>query len=516
MKQVVLPELYPHQTDHKDRVRAALKARRSVVLQAEPGVGKTRMTKWILGSYHNTDPRPNQSGNALFVVYGRGLVDNARNSFREEPELPHAVLMSGRDCNPAFKIQVASIDTLLSWFCEGGEYSWDMTFDLIVFDEAHAHHSKFHRFLNAHLEKRESTGLVPPFVIGLTATPESKGMADVYREIVTGKNPEWLIANGFLKSYRYFHATDGQLGKLVRRGKEFTKDSVSAAMEGMSGDLVRDWKRLAEGRATIGFFPRRSHAKEAQALLEQNGVRAKYVDGQTKDDMRAWLYEALNTGEIDYLCNVGVCERGTDIPRVSCVQMCTSVGTRKRWRQMIARASRRHPDIMDAIVIDHGGNLSSDRGLGFFEDEVDWSLDITTKPAGEEGARPTIECPQCTAVYRGGRCKSCGYEPTPKERGSQGLEFNGTELTEIKRRDSKARKKKTCAEIMVSALYRAGKSGRTWKQAVGMAYGMAEKQGTKMRIPKEVQVGGTTIRMLPYGHHEAGRKVRHLFDGRFS
>ena len=355
-----------------------------------------------------------------------------------------------------------------------------------------------------------------PFVIGLTATPETKGLADVYREIVRGKSPEWLIGNGFLKSYRYFHATDGQLDKLVKRGGEFTNASVSEAMSGLSGDLVRDWKRLAEGRATIGFFPRRSHAQEAQQLLEANGIRAKYVDGETDDDKRKWLYESLNNGDIDYLCNVGVCERGTDIPRVSCVQMCTSVGTRKRWRQMIARASRRHQEIMDAIVIDHGGNLASDRKLGFFEDEVDWTLDITSKPAGEEGVRPTIECPQCTAVYRGGRCRSCGYEPTPKERKSQGLEFDGAELKEFKRKDSKPSKGQTCEQIMISALYRAGKSDRTWKQAVGMAYRMAEQQGKKMRVPREINVGGQTIRMLRYGDPDGGMRVKHLFEGKFS
>ena len=515
-RQIELPDLYPHQAEHRDRLRSALTARRSVILQAEPGVGKTRLSKWILGSYHNRPPAERQSGHALFAVYGRGLVDNASNSFSESPELPHAVLMSGRPCNPVFRTQVASIDTLLSWFSTADGYAWDMTFDLIIFDEAHAHHAKFHRFLKVHLAERESRGLSVPFVVGLTATPEAKGLADVYREIVTGKPPEWLIENGFLKSYRYFHATDGQLDKLVKRGGDFTKGSVSEAMAGLSGDLVRDWKRLGEGRATIGFFPRRSHAKEAEELLRANGINAKYVDGETPDDQRQRLYESLNNGEIDYLCNVGVCERGTDIPRVSCVQMCTAVGTRKRWRQMIARASRKHPDIMDAVVIDHGGNLASNRQLGFFEDAVDWTLDVTQKPPGEQGIRPTIECPGCSSVYRGGRCRSCGYEPTPKERRNQGLEFDGTELREITRHTGQKKKIQTCAEIMTHALYMAGRSNRTWKQAVGIAYGIAAKQGTKMRIPKELTVGGQTIRMLEYGHADAGMRVKHLFGGKFS
>ena len=488
-----------------------------MILQAEPGVGKTTIAKWILAAYRNQERNESQSGHALFSVFGRGLVDNASNSFQQAPKLPHAVLMSGKDCNPHQEIQVASIDTLLSWFCEEGEYQWEMTFDLIFFDEAHAHHSKFHRFLKSHLAKRQALGLSPPFVIGLTATPEAKGLADVYRVIVPGESPEWLIENGYLKSYRYFSCTQGRLDVLKKRGKEFTKDSVSEAMEGLAGDLVRDWKRYAEGRATIGFFPRRTHAQEAREILRSAGIRAEYVDGLTKDDERQTLYNRLNSGSIDYLCNVGVVERGTDIPRVSCVQMCTAVGTRARWRQMIARASRKHPDVMDAIVLDHGGNLTNDRELGFFEDAVPWTLEIEKKNAGDSNVRTQIECPNCSAVYRGGRCNSCGYEPTPKERKSQGLEFVGGELFEITKRNQPAKKKKqTCEQIMIQALYRAGRSGRTWRQAVGIARSMAEKQGTKMRVPRFIEVSGQRIRMIEYGHPDSGQRVRHLFGGKFS
>ena len=69
---------------------------------------------------------------------------------------------------------------------------------------------------------------------------------------------------------------------------------------------------------------------------------------------------------------------------------------------------------------------------------------------------------------------------------------------------------------MVSALYRAGKSGRTWKQALGMAYRAAEQQGTKLRIPREVNIAGQTVRMLNYGDPDCGMRVKHLFNGRFS
>jgi len=82
---IELPSLYGHQEDLRDKTREALRKRGRVILTAPPGVGKTRMAKWILGASANREPNENQTGRSLFAVHRRGLVDNASNSFDEEP-----------------------------------------------------------------------------------------------------------------------------------------------------------------------------------------------------------------------------------------------------------------------------------------------------------------------------------------------------------------------------------------------------------------------------------------------
>ena len=505
---VIQPDLYPHQVDMVDRLRRSISEHRYSILQAPPGTGKTRIAKWMLGAAANREPKPNQSGRSLFAVHRRGLVDNASNSFKEFPTLPHGVLMSGVEHSASESVQVASIDTLLSWFCEGGVYSWDVTFDLVVFDEAHSHHSKLQTFLKAHNARRLELGLSLPYVIGLTATPQAEGLADLYQEIVRGPETQWLIDQGFLKSYRYFRATQGKLGLLVKSGDDYTKDSVCAAMEGLSGDLVRDWKNLADGRATIGFFPRRTHAQEAQEELSKAGIKAEYVDGETDDTRRRLLYKWLNDGTIEYICNVGVVERGTDIPRVGCVQMCTAVGNVVRWLQMIGRGSRTHADVPDCLVLDHGNGIAKH---GFFEDSIPWTLDWSHRPSKEHAPRPRIECPRCKAVYRGGKCSNCGYEPNAGERNSQGLEFDGAELKEVKKKE-RSKTPQTCEQIMISALYACGKTGRTWKQALAIAYSKAKQQGIQFKVPKRFEVAGKVYSPVPYGSEKGSRRVRDLYD----
>ena len=176
---------------------------------------------------------------------------------------------------------------------------------------------------------------------------------------------------------------------------------------------------------------------------------------------------------------------------------------------MIGRGSRMHEDKADCIVLDHGGNIA--RGMGFFEDDYPWSLDVSSKDATDQAARPTIECPKCSAIYRGGKCRQCGYEPTPKERKSQGLEFDGTELVEVKPKEQSKTKTKTPQELMIEALYKAGYSGRTWKQCVGIYLRLNEQQGTRHRVPRKVTVGCHTYEMIRYGSDDSGRTVATLY-----
>lgn len=378
----------------------------------------------------------------------------------------------------------------------------------LMVHNCHSHLSKLRTFLEAHDAKRAELGLKPAFVLGLSATPQHKELSKVFNHIVNGPSPKWLIENGYLSPFRYFQCTKGQLDQLVKNGDEYTESSVAAAMDGLAGDLVNDWKRLAEGRATVGFFPRRSHAQEAMELLRDSGIDAHYVDGETPDDEREQLFKWLNSGDIEYICNVGVIERGTDIPRIGCVQMCTAVGNVVRWRQMIGRGSRIHPAKSDCIILDHADGI---RRHGFFDDDIEWTLEWGERPSKEHAPRATVECPSCSAVYRGGKCMHCGYEPTARERKAQGLEFVGGELQEVSRKERKEPKKKTCEELMIMGLYVAGKRGGTWGQAWHVAKSAADKQGTKFRVPATVEVAGKRYKTIPYGHPDAKLRVRDTY-----
>jgi len=67
-------------------------------------------------------------------------------------------------------------------------------------------------------------------------------------------------------------------------------------------------------------------------------------------------------------------------------------------------------------------------------------------------------------------------------------------------------------KVFVSCLYRAGYSGRTWKQAVGMYYGIMKSKGIPPRIPKRFRVGSREYDSIPYGDPRGTRRVSALYD----
>jgi DNA repair protein RadD len=507
-----LPNLRQYQIENVQAVQRALLEHRRIINCMPTGSGKSTVAKYILGSKLLKEPRSSQSGNAVFAVHRRGLVDNAIQTFDRDPHLPHGVAMSGRATNWRQRTQVASIDTMLAWYFDEDGYNRDHTYDLIIFDETHSHFTKLAKFVEAHDKKREELGLHPAYVIGLTATPMAKGLGNFFKTIVKGPSTQWLIDNEYLVPFRYFQAKHlAKLDKLKANGDTFTQDSLTEAFDGLAGDLVSDWKDIGEGRPTVGFFTRISHAQEACCKLNEAGISARHVDGTTPDDERNRLFDGLNRGEYQYLCNVGIVDRGTDIPNIGCIQLATAVNSLPRLIQMLGRGARRSTMHDDCVVIDHGGSIA--RLNTFFEDDIDWVLQAEkTKELNQEG-KPVISCPSCGRQYRGGSCQACGYEPTPKERKSVGLEFIGGELVEITKKPKTA--KQTNEQIWKQALFMAGKSGRTYKQAIGIARSKAEKQGTKFRVPSRVEVSGRTVNAIPYGDPDGNRKVQNLYDGMF-
>jgi len=65
--------------------------------------------------------------------------------------------------------------------------------------------------------------------------------------------------------------------------------------------------------------------------------------------------------------------------------------------------------------------------------------------------------------------------------------------------------------VLISKLFAAGRSGRTWSQCLAWCYSEAEKVGQRFRVPAYVTVAGSRYPVIPKGSPHAHRRISATF-----
>ena len=282
-------------------------------------------------------------------------------------------------------------------------------------------------------------------VIGLTATPcrgDGRGLGEFYDDLVEGVSIKWLISNGYLSDAKYYAAEAPDLSNVKKNATgDYQEKSLGVVMDrtDLIGEIVHNWRRIAEGSSTVVFCVNRSHARHIHSQFIESGVTAEYLDGETPKQERKEILQRISDGTTTVLCNVFVATYGLDIPRLRTVVMARPTKNIGLYLQMIGRALRVHSDKSHAIVIDHGGVVKEN---GFADEEQYWTLD-SSKSAKEtkqgkkkEKQEPKeINCSSCGAVFKGQKsCPVCGHTMIAL---SEDVPTHKADLKEIKGRSKK-------------------------------------------------------------------------------
>ncbi len=286
--------------------------------------------------------------------------------------------------------------------------------DLIVIDEAHLVPPKgdglYRRFIasvrsmNPHVR-----------VLGLTATAfRTKtgplcGPRNIFRSICYEIGVKDLIAQGYLSplvtAVAQQHVdTSGlrvQAGEFVAREVEALMDR-QGLVRGACAEIVAHTR---DRRGTLIFASGVAHAHHlAEELIREHGVECGVVVGETPSRERAALIARFRTGQLRYLCSVGVLTTGFDAPHVDCVALVRPTHSPGLYYQMCGRGFRLAEGKADCLVLDFGNNI-----------ERHGPVDGVWKepPSKRRGnGQPTKTCPECgeelpTACRE---CPECGCE----------------------------------------------------------------------------------------------------------
>jgi DNA repair protein RadD len=282
--------------------------------------------------------------------------------------------------------------------------------DLIVIDEAHTQLEVW----TTHIMQTEAS------VIGLSATPFSKGLGRLFTNLVNAATMNELTHSGVLVPLRVFSCTRPDMtGAAATSGGEWT--DLAAEQRGMEiiGDVVTEWVKFGEGRKTICFGATIAHCEELCSQFVKAGIMASLYTSKTPDSEREQLLREFSKPDsmLRVLISVEALAKGFDVPDVGCVIDCRPL--RKSLStaiQMWGRGLRSHPGKQDCILLDHSGNILrfAEDYTGIFFNGLD-SLDMGQKLDNTVRNEPDIKqplkgCPKCGFKPFFRRCMGCGYE----------------------------------------------------------------------------------------------------------
>lgn len=340
---------------------------------------------------------------AIMVVHGKNLVDQASQRLLREG-VQHGVIQANHWLkNLKAPIQICSITTLY-------KRKIAPETDLVVIDEAHLAQSKSFKWLAEQYQDK--------FFLPVTATPypvhSLRHIANVVVKPITVKE---LISQGYLVNARYFAPSKPNLDNVSidSKTKDYNLGELATACntDGLVGDVVNHYKKLANDLPAICFAVNKKHSKFLVEKFLEAGISAIHVEDKTGYNERKSIMEKHASGEIKVICNVNILCTGVDMPYLRAVIMARPTKSKILFIQQAGRGTRPYKDKPNFLLIDHARNIEQH---GFITQEHEAELDGKPKKTKEIDLKIRT-CENCFAVYGEDDdcCPECGYKkPAPK------------------------------------------------------------------------------------------------------
>lgn len=396
-------DLRDYQQAAFEKAREAVRhGAKRILICAPTGSGKTVLASALMEMVREKGNR------ASFTVDRLSLIQQTSDTF-DRYGLDHGVIQSQHPrWAPHMPIQLCSIQTL-------GRRRWPET-AVDVFDEAHVLH-KTHK---ERMTQRES------IVIGLTATPFTKGLGKWFDVVINVTTTRALIEQGWLSPYRIFSCAEPDMtGVTVKSTGEWDDKEASGKALEVVGDVVAEYLKHGENRKFICSAVDTAHVDELARQFLAAGINvATYTYKDKEEDRADVTAEFKKPGSvIRGLITVTAASRGFDVPDVSCVIMARPL--RKSLAehiQLFGRGLRISPETgkADCVVLDHSGNCAR-----FFE-ECETFFDFGAgelddgkkreKPKPKKKELEPVKCPECRALHKPSPvCPCCGHEYPRKQ-----------------------------------------------------------------------------------------------------
>lgn len=379
----------------------------AVMLYLPTGGGKTECSISLLDMAR-------QKGNRSAMVMDRRILCDQTSARLTKYDIDHGVLMSGHwRYRPEKDIQICSVQTLEAR--EGFP-----AIKLMVVDEAHSSRKSINNFILKHPEIK---------VVGLSASPFTKGLGKIYQGVVCGATTKQLVELKQLVPLRVFISKEIDMEGVKKIGGEWSDGETTSRAIKITGDVVSEWVKKTHEIfggpvKTIIFTAGVEHGIDLSRKFAEAGynfISISYKDDNEYKDEVIKDFHRDDT-EIHGILACDILTKGFDCPSVLMgVSARPFSKSYSSHVQQLGRVMRPNEGKEFAVWLDFSGNYL--RFLDQWQDTYEvgvHSLDDKDKPVKEpkKSEKEAASCPRCHAVWPqdSDTCAHCGMVRTRKSK----------------------------------------------------------------------------------------------------
>ena len=435
------------------------KGKRAQILYAPTGAGKTEMAIELMRA-------TKAKGNKAAMLLDRIVLCDQTSKRLEKYKIDHGVMQAGHwRYRPYEPIQVCSAQTLEKRGTFPG-------LNLLIVDEAHQTREQTIEFIKNNPNVR---------VIGLTATPFTKGLGKVYDNVVSTVTTKELVEQKILVPLRVFVAKEIDMTGAKKVAGEWSQQEASTRGMKITGDIVSEWiektlEIFGKPMKTIVFASGVDHGVHLARKFQTEGYNFICISYKDDEEWKKKVIEDFSKPDtkIQGLIATDILTKGFDVPDVAIgISARPFSKSLSSHIQQMGRVMRGCEGKEFAVWLDHSGNYLRFREdwEEVFEQGVD-ELDEGKEKAKREPSDKVKEdskCPKCSALWPRGSdtCYNCGHV---KEKKNQVIAVQGemVELTGTATRESKQDFWNQMIWLMRYQNWSKGRAAHTYKDMFGV------------------------------------------------
>jgi superfamily II DNA or RNA helicase len=397
-------QLRPHQQEVVEKIEQGFAdGHRCQLLYAPTGFGKTEVAMALMKA-------ASSSYKKTAMVLDRIVLVNQTSTRLARYKINHGVMQGDHwRYRPMERIQICSAQTLE----KRGNFPKP---DLLIIDECHVQRRQVLDYIKKNPDMN---------VIGLTATPFTKGLGDVYTHVVGAKATGHLIDDGWLTPLRIYIAKEIDMTGAKKVAGEWSQDEVSSRGMKITGDIVTEWiKKTHElfGKPvkTVVFCSGVEHGRDLERQFAAQGYNFVSISYKEDGEFKEETIEEFSKPDtnIHGLIATDILTKGFDVPDVligvSARPFSKSFSSHV---QQMGRVMRPYEGKQYGVWLDHSGNYLRFRKEWdeLFEEGV---TELKSEAAEKAKKEPTekekkeAKCPACSVLWTwpSSVCGACGYE----------------------------------------------------------------------------------------------------------